>query len=276
MRYVVSLSRPDVVGVGVGSSRHALAVCARDGQWRIHAATSASLSSAALARSIDSLLADSGITRMNFNVVLTPDSSLEWVMNVPAGVQSFEELRRVAAARFAQLYGLATDDWTITADWRVRGPMLCAATPTALLDTLQSALSRHTSRVCVSTTLCSVLTDAQALPDDTWLGIRTPERLLLVLIRGRRPWMLRTLAITAPDLFQQLSQLVAEAKRSILRCGLAPAARILLYDCVSQPVGETQVDGIQIAPLHTPTLRRLDVVPRDSDSTVAACMGAVL
>jgi hypothetical protein len=271
----VSRSRPEVVGIGVSATRHTLAVCARNGQWRVHSSAATALWPSVLARSLESLLAGIDGSRLSLNVVLAPDSCREWVMDAPSGVHSLEELRRVTAARFTQLHGLAPDDWTITADWQTRGPMLCAATPTALLDTLQSALANHASRINVSTTLCSVLADIRALPDDTWLCIRTPDFLRLLFMRHRRPWILRTLAVATPEPLQQLSLLLAEVKRSTLRSGLAPAARIFLYDCISQPIGTTTHDGIQITPLDTPALRHLDLVPRDSDSAIAACMGAV-
>lgn len=273
----MSLFRHSAVGLGVSLDRIAAAVHTSDtGPWRVRSASLPDVPGEPLEHVLDSLLAEHVGPQPRIHVVFTPESLREWVMDVPAGVQSLDELRTLATARFTQLYGLAPDAWTVTADWATRGPMLCTAAPTARLETLRAELARRGLKSSVSTMLCCVLADIPALPNEAWLCIRTHRCISLLLIRKRTLQLLRTLRTAGADQNQQLANVVAEMNRACLRSGFTPAQRLHWYDCSQQPLRQTAIDGVEIVPVSSRTLQRMTSVPDDTDSSVAACMGAVL
>lgn len=70
-------------------------------------------------------------------LLLAPDVCRHFVLNPPGGLRAFGELRGLAAARAAQLFGDGA--WTVVADWQLTRPFACAALPQVLLDALLAA-----------------------------------------------------------------------------------------------------------------------------------------
>lgn len=279
----MSLFRHSAVGLGVSFDRMACAVRARDsGRWRVHSAPLAPTtlpiptSGDDVVRALDSLLPQSDGPRTHVHVVLASGCLREWIMDVPAGVQSLDELRNLAAARFTQLHGQPSEQWLVTADWTTRGPMLCTAVPRPLMQALQLELARRGLRSSISTTLCSALGDISTLPAEAWLCIRTLEFSALLLIRQRALHMLRILRIARLALDEQLASLVAELKRASLRCNSPQPTHMYMYDCSQGAVSVQRVDGVEIVPLSSRALAQMDAAQMDADSTIAACLGAVL
>ncbi|MDY6948484.1 MAG: hypothetical protein SXG53_22515 [Pseudomonadota bacterium] len=273
----MSLFRHSAIGLGVSLDHIAAAVPTNDtGSWRVQSVPLPEISRETLTHVLDSLLQGHTGSRRRVHSVFAPETLREWVMDVPAGVQSLAELRTLATARFTQLYGLAPDAWTIAADWTPRGPMLCTAAPTGLLETLGYELARRGLKHSVSTMLCRALSDISALPNDAWLCIRTHRSLSLLLIRGRSLQILRTLRTAAADQSHQLETVIAEMNRARLRSGFTAAQRLHWYDCSQGQLCQTAVGGVEIVPISSRILQRIDSVASDADSCAAACMGAVL
>lgn len=279
----MSLLRHSTLGLGLGLDRMTCAArTADDGQWHVQstslpaATNSAPLSNEQIAQALDSLLSQCGGEYKHVRVVLASECLREWVMEVPAGVQSLDELRNLTVARFAQLHAQPADQWMVTADWTTRGPMLCTAAPRHLVETVQSELERRGLRSSLSTTLCSALSDISELPSDTWLCIRTPDFSALLLIRQRSLQLLRILRTSGLARDGQLASLAAEVKRACLRSDLSLPAQMHIYDSSRDPAGQQSVDGIELIPVSSRMLSLMAAAQRDADSTVAACMGAAL
>jgi hypothetical protein len=64
-----------------------------------------------------------------------------WMVEPPQNVESFDDLRASAAARFQAMFGEPLAQWHLEADWRVDGLFLASAMPKSLVVALQ-ALSK--------------------------------------------------------------------------------------------------------------------------------------
>lgn len=114
------------------------------------------------------------------DLVAANDLALHWLQTPPTAVRSLAELKTVAAARCAQLFGGAPHDWHVGGDWNATTPFPCAAMPRALVEPLQAQLARHKVRAQWHTTwglVCHHM--AHRLPADGWVALRSPRRVIL-------------------------------------------------------------------------------------------------
>jgi hypothetical protein len=133
------------------------------------------------------------------DVIAANDVAVHWLQTPPASVASLNELRLVAAARCAHLYGGAPRDWWVAADWNATVPFVCAALPYSMVSPLQQKLATagvatrwHTAWgvACGS--------DANTFPAEGWSALRSPNRVLLWHCRQGRVDCLGMQAL-APD-----------------------------------------------------------------------------
>jgi hypothetical protein len=146
-------------------------------------------------------------------VIAANDLAVHWVQTPPAALASFKELRQVAQARCAHLYGGTPDDWRIAGDWNAHHPFVCAALPAAVAAAVDREFAKHklgarwhTAWGVASSGL------AREFPAHGWSALRSPDRLLLWHCSGGR---VDRMAGLACDINDGPDQLTAKAKQQI-------------------------------------------------------------
>lgn len=133
-------------------------------------------------------------------VIAAHDVAVHWMQSPPAAVQSMRELKLVAGARCAQLYGGSGTAWWVAGDWDAEHPFPCAALPRAQVRAVEEvaiaagvSLGWHSlwSRVCTR--------DAASIPAAGWSALRTRERVVLWHCTTGRVDAITTLAAASAD-----------------------------------------------------------------------------
>lgn len=117
---------------------------------------------------------------LTVDVIAASDLALHWVQTPPANVASLSELRLVAGARCAHLYGGSPQDWWVAADWDSTRPFPCAALPRSVVAPLNRRLTQLAARARWHTTwgmLCSARADA--FPENGWSAMRSANSVTL-------------------------------------------------------------------------------------------------
>jgi hypothetical protein len=161
------------------SARAAWGLDARELAWRpandAAGATRRAAHTEALPQALAQLAAGTSV-----DVIAGNDVAVHWVQAPPSSVASLDELRLVAAARCAHLYGGGPRDWWVAADWNATVPFVCAALPYSTVSSLQQKLTTagvvarwHTAWgvACGS--------DANTFAAEGWSALRSPNRVLL-------------------------------------------------------------------------------------------------
>jgi hypothetical protein len=246
----VSLFQRDRVGVGVGATEIAVAFrpvgaqvkfCSLEFAGRSEAVPSGGADrTGALVHALKQLLDRAGhASGSPTQVVLTPASLKSWIMQPPAGVNSLSELRSVARARCVQIFGGSLDSWSVTADWRVSGPILCAAAPQWLSETVESTLLERKQSFGIQAFLSLALARAkEAARPSGWLCVQTPEHVILAHRERGRIRAVRTFGIDQSSAADSLGAAASEARRENLRLALAPDSDIALFDCSARLTDE--------------------------------------
>lgn len=114
------------------------------------------------------------------DLIAGSDVTLHWVQVPPASVASLAELRLVAQARCAHLYGGTPGDWRVGADWHASRPFVCMALQQNVVLPIETALAGfklvprwHSAWSVLS---CGL---SQAFPADGWSAVRSPARVVL-------------------------------------------------------------------------------------------------
>jgi hypothetical protein len=129
----------------------------------------------ALPRAITRLPSGSSV-----NVIAGHDLAVHWLQSPPDSLASLQELRLVAAARCAHLYGGSPQDWWIAGDWSATRPFVCAALPRAVTARLQQTLEAAAVSVRWHTAwsvACGARTNT--FPSLGWSAVRTPHQVVL-------------------------------------------------------------------------------------------------
>lgn len=114
------------------------------------------------------------------HVIASNALAVHWLQQPPAATRTLAELKLVAAARCAHLYGGMPADWWIAGDWTTRRPFVCSALPRALAEPLQQACEAQGARLrwhSAWSVMCSAR--SRSFPDYGWSAMRSPQRVLL-------------------------------------------------------------------------------------------------
>lgn len=170
------------------SRRRAPLACALDAQglaWRPTAASAIATAAdpaAGLAQRLQGVRPGATV-----DVIAASDIAVHWLQAPPAAIGSLGELRLVAQARCAQLFGGNAHGWWVGADWDARRPFTCAGLPAVAVQSLQAEASRHRAHLRWHTAWslwCSA--HAAQVPNNGWSALRTPARVMLWHCRGGR------------------------------------------------------------------------------------------
>lgn len=114
------------------------------------------------------------------DVIASNALAVHWVQQPPSSARGLEELKLVARARCAHLYGGTPTDWWIAGDWSSRRPFVCSALPRALAEPVQRTCEAQGVRVrwhSAWSVMCSAR--ARSFPADGWSAMRSPQRVML-------------------------------------------------------------------------------------------------
>lgn len=88
---------------------------------------------------LSALIAKAGVEGdIALHATVSDHWSRYWMQAVPEGIGQLSELRALTAARFADLFGLKPDAWSLSADWQSSGLMLACALPLGLVEALRA------------------------------------------------------------------------------------------------------------------------------------------
>lgn len=130
------------------------------------------------------------------DVIVANTAAVHWLQEPPAQARSLDELKLVAAARCAHLFGGSPADWWIAADWTTRRAFPCAALRRKLVRPLQDAVAAHGGALRWHTAWslwCSVR--ARSMPEEGWIGLRSARQVLLWHCRTGRVDALTSFAV---------------------------------------------------------------------------------
>ncbi|ROZ79744.1 hypothetical protein [Ramlibacter sp. WS9] len=137
----------------------------------------------ALPQALSHLAPNTGV-----DVIAGNDVAVHWLQTPPSSVASLDELRLVAAARCAHLYGGTPRDWWVAADWNANAPFVCAALPYTVVMAFQQKLAAAgvSARWHTAWGVACGSSDANTFPADGWSALRSPQRVLLWHCRDGR------------------------------------------------------------------------------------------
>jgi hypothetical protein len=161
------------------SARVAWGLDARDLAWRPAGDGAGAARRAAHAEALPQALAQ--LPRgTGVDVIAGNDVAVHWLQAPPPSVASLDELRLVAAARCAHLYGGAPQDWWVAADWNATAPFVCTALPYSVVAPVRQKLvtARAVARWHTAWGVaCGI--NASTFPSEGWSALRSPNRVLL-------------------------------------------------------------------------------------------------
>jgi len=184
-------------------------------------------------------------------VVIAMGLSKYWMMRAPADIKSLAELRRVAQARCAQLFGLKPA-WEVAADWDANAPFLCTAVPDWIVAGVRAALQRE---VRIDTVLPRVLATSLApTMAESWACVTSASAVAVIRLGQGRLQSVRCMPITVDATPQARLQLAArELRRESLRAQVSIVKEVLLQQLESISIGQdgkvVESEGVRFLPV---------------------------
>jgi hypothetical protein len=134
------------------------------------------------------------------DVIAGNDVAIHWVQEPPASTASFAELRLIAGARCAHLYGGTPADWRIAGGWHPSRPFVCCALPHDVVLSVEQHLA-ELKLVPRWHSAWSVLSQGmpKAFPSDGWSAVRSPARVVLWHCSGEQVDGMATWPVDARD-----------------------------------------------------------------------------
>jgi len=194
----------------------------------------------ALAPGLRALFADLPPRGWPVSVVLADELVRLWQVTPPPGASRMGDLEAAAGLRFQHLFGGATSEWRISADWDARQPFLAAAAPGALIEQLALAARAHRFHlVDISPQFIAALNAwRRERRPGAWFGLVQAGVLSLAAYDGRRLAAVRSHAVP-PDAGRDW--LEAHVAREALRVGVARPERLQL--CGAAPAAWASSPG---------------------------------
>lgn len=181
----------------------------------------------ALAPGLRALFAELTPKGWPVTVVLADELVRMWQVAPPPSASRMGDLEAAATLRFQHLFGGATAEWRISADWDAAHPFLAAAMPAALLDQLTVAAREHRFHLVeVSPQFVAALNAwRRERRPGAWFGLVHAGILSLAAYDGRMLAAVRSALI--PDGADR-DWLEAHVAREALRVGIARPERLQL------------------------------------------------
>lgn len=156
------------------------------------------------------------------DVIVANDVAVHWLQTPPAGVHSLPELRQIAGARCAHLFGGAPAGWWVAGDWSATRAFVCAGLPMERMGPLQRALTEAGTKANWHTAWglqCRVR--AGHWPANGWCAARGAGRLVVwYCLRGH---VIGLGSLTIDPLADQATAQAAVAQHQRIECLRDPA-----------------------------------------------------
>lgn len=217
----------------MGIDADGIAICAwRESGWQSVAQLPFDHDLGAMAVGLDwvaalsAVMTQSKVRRGVLNVTLADALARYWLVDVPAGISSLNELRALAAGRFEALFGEVASQWHIEADWRASGRILAAAVPRSLTLALSTCAARAGWKLdsVVPAAVRTLNRNAARIPDEAWLVVFGHDHYLAILLSGGAPMFVRQLRHEAGHVAHDL---VSRLETECLRGGYAMPAKVV-------------------------------------------------
>lgn len=166
------------------------------------------------------------------DIIAAADVAKHWLQVPPSSVRSLRELKLVAAARCAHLYGGSAGDWWVTGDWNSRRPFACAALPHSVAAPLASQFATRRGRVRWRTTWAIACSAFPAeFPADGWSALVSPAHAVVWHCRNGDVNCMGTVAIDPLASQPQRAEFVLQhIEVESRRCTDAPVANVHWLD----------------------------------------------
>lgn len=168
-----------------------------------------------------------------------------WMLSVPDGVSSLEELRALAGSRFENLFGNPIDGWALMADWRTRGQMLVCALPERLLSACDDlAVEGMWQVVSVQPQSIRLMNSYRSrIPDNAWVCCFGARGMLAMLLQqGEVNYVRRFRYQRVPDADELLDMLDGE----ILRVGADTPAQLCALGILPELTHGSRIRGMEL------------------------------
>jgi len=119
------------------------------------------------------------------DVIVASDLAVHWLQVPPVDLASLAELKLVATARCAHLYGGSSHDWRVAGDWRAGRPFVCAGLPRDAVEMIEQR-AREAGVLVRWHTAWGAATRAGWWPAEGWSALRTPASVTLWHCTGGR------------------------------------------------------------------------------------------
>jgi hypothetical protein len=181
------------------------------------------------------------------DVIACNDVVVHWVQAPPAATASFAELRLVAGARCAYLYGGTPGDWRVAGDWHSTRPFVCCALPQDVVLLIEQRLA-ELKLLPRWRSAWSVLSYGmpRAFPADGWSAVRGPARVVLWHCRAAQ---VDCMVIWPIDVQEDITNAARRARQQvhveISRSGHQSDAHLHWLDLVADdPLPVLEVPGV--------------------------------
>jgi len=165
--------------------------------------------------------------RPRLRVTVADTLARYWLLEPPANAGSLATLQAIAAARFKQLYGEASEHWQIQADWQSQGSFLASALPASLAQAVRElAFKQHWQLTSLQPALVQHWNQqASQLPASLWFCSVTEHTLCYALLHQGHWLAVRQLRLAEPPSQAALLALLdGEARRLQVQHGELPQA----------------------------------------------------
>jgi hypothetical protein len=154
-------------------------------------------------------------------VLVGTDLCRHWSIAPPTGVASLRELQTIGSSRCRHLFGGREDDWAVVADWSVARPFVCSAIPTRTVRALSAVAQRARLRLRIESALLVAVTRLEPwLPDEGWVGWKTPSHLVIAQRRrGKLIWLRTHRRLQDGDVTKLIEEAARQIARECLRSG---------------------------------------------------------
>lgn len=228
--------RPERLSMGIDADGIAMSAW-RGRSWQLAAQLSlddyrgASEANHDWAPAVSAAMAQTKVKRGVLDVTLADALARYWLVDVPDGISSLNELRALAASRFEALFGEVASQWHIEADWHASGRILAVAVPRALTLALGEGAARAGWRLdsVVPAAVRTMNRHAARIPDDAWLVVFGRAQYLAVLLNGGVPAFVRQLRCEASS---TVDDIVSRLETECLRGGYAMPAKVVFGGAV--------------------------------------------
>ena len=148
------------------------------------------------------------------SVTLDDGLARSFVVTPPRGAQGLRELRAIAAARFAALYGESAEHWLLVGDWHASAPFIVCALPRALYQAFEQWAQARSWRLDSLTPAFVRVGNSlrAAIPGDGWLLVGFGHTLSLLNTCNEQLAGVRSLPLSGAPEFAVLETLLAQER----------------------------------------------------------------